>query len=148
MSEPTVGGPVRVNTDTEFEPFNDLERKLLKAATGGPRDGAAFESAMLIETLYAATPRPLAEGALGAGDKVDLLQPTLPDGTRATALFTSLERLAATFPEGGYVGAPGRAMLGLVGAAAVVVNPGHPHAIAWYPDAVQTLLRRPKLELR
>jgi hypothetical protein len=125
-----------------FEPENELEHRLLAAAQGGPNEGLAFEAAMLGLNLYAATPQPMEFGELRSGQKVDLISVTLPDGRRATALFTSTDRLAVTFPHAGYVGAPGRNLVGMVRANSVVLNPGHPHAIAWSPEAIETILKR------
>jgi hypothetical protein len=135
MAEPTPA-------NDSFEPDNELEQRLLAAAQGAAEEGLAFEAALLGLNLFAATPEPMEYGQLRAGQKVDLISVTLPDGRAATALFTSTDRLAATFPHAGFVGAPGRNLLGMVRARSVVLNPGHPHAVAWTPEAIETILKR------
>ena len=102
---------------------------------------------MLEHDLFAATPKPMPAGALGAGDEVELITVEAPGGLTGIALFTSLERLVDTFPQAGYVQAKGSAMLELVKASGVVLNFRQPHSIAWTPEALARVLEaaRPRL---
>ena len=125
--------------DIAFEPFNALERLLLAAANKEPGALAAFQAGLLKHDLYAATPKPMPVGALGAGDQVDLITVDA-GGMRGIALFTSLERLVDSFPQAGYVQSKGAALLGLVRDKGVVLNFNQPHVIAWTPDAIGRVL--------
>lgn len=137
MAQSTTEAPA----NDSFEPQNELEHRIAAAVGGEPAAGLALESAMLGLNLYAATPEPMEFGQLRAGQKVTLLSVDLPDGRKATALFTSTDRLAATFPHAGFVGAPGRNLIAMVRANSIVLNPGHPHSVAWAPDAIEKILR-------
>ncbi len=131
---------------TVFIPVNELENLLWAAATGGAKQGAAFQAAMLEHDLYAATPKPMPAGALGPTDKIDLITVDA-GGMRGIAIFTSLERLADTFPQAGYVQSKGSALLELVKAQGVVLNFRSPHSVAWTPEALGRVLdaARPRL---
>ena len=129
-----------------FIPMNELENLLWAAATGGAKQGAAFQAALLEHDLYAATPKPMAHGTLEGMEKVDLVT-VEAGGVRGIAVFSSLERLADTFPDGGYIQANGAALLNLVRAQGVVLNFRQPHAVAWTPEAIGRVLDAAKPRL-
>ena len=129
-----------------FIPQNELENLLWAAATGGAEQGARFQAALLEHDLYAATPKPMPHGALGPSDKVDLITVDA-GGVRGIAVFTSLERLADSFPEAGYVQSNGAALLNLIRSQGVVLNFRQPHAVAWTAEAIGRVLDAAKPRL-
>ena len=139
MASPSSGARV-------FIPQNELENLLWAAATGGPAQGARFQAALLENDLYAATPKPLAHGTLAGMEKVDLVT-VEAGGVRGIAVFTSLERLGDTFPNGGYIQVKGAALLEVIRAQGVVLNFNQPHAVAWTPDAIGKVLDAAKPRL-
>ena len=122
-----------------FIPQNELENLLWAAATGGADQGARFQAAMLEHDLYAATPKPLMHGTLDGMEKVDLITVDA-GGVRGIAVFTSLERLADSFPKAGYVQTNGRALLEVIRHQGVVLNFNQPHAVAWSAEAIGRVL--------
>ena len=124
---------------TPFMPLNDLERLLMAAASGGADERKAFEAALLVQPLFAATP-----DKDDGGDVVTLLSVEHRGPLRATALFTAAERAAGVFgPDVRTVSWPGRALLETVAENPAVLNPGQPYGVAWGPDAINGLLGRP-----
>lgn len=125
-----------VAAPTDFMPLNDLERLLMAAATGGADERTAFEAALMTEPLYAAT-RDKDDG----GDIVSLLSIEHRGPLRATALFTSPERIEAVFgTTARAVSWPGRVLLETVAENPAVLNPGQPYGVAWGPEAIGGLI--------
>ena len=129
-----------------FIPVNELENLLWAAATGGAEQGARFQAALLEHDLYAATPKPMMHGTLQGMEKVDLITVDA-GGVRGIAVFTSLERLADSFPKAGYVQSEGRVLLEVVRAQGVVLNFGQMHTVAWTPQALARVLDAAKPRL-
>lgn len=129
-----------------FMPANELENLLWAAATGGAAQGARFQAALLTSDLYAATPKPMQHGSLAGMEKVDLVT-VEAGGVRGIAVFTSLERLADTFPNGGYIQTKGQTLLEVIRAKGVVLNFNQPHAVAWTPEAIGKVLDAAKPRL-
>ena len=126
-----------MTTPAPFVPLNDLERLLMAAARGGPDERKAFETALLVEPLHAATP-----DKDDGGDVVTLLSVEHRGPLRATALFTAAERAAAVFgPDVRTVSWPGRILLEMVAENPAVLNPGQPYGVAWGPEAINALIR-------
>lgn len=130
-----------MTTPAPFIPVNALERLLIAAASGGPEERKAFETALLTEPLYAATP-----DKDDAGDVVTLLSVEHRGALRATALFTAAERAAAVFgPKVRTVSWPGRILLEMVAENPAVLNPGQPYGVAWGPEAINGLIGAPSV---
>ncbi len=128
-----------MTTTAPFMPMNTLERLLMAAASGGPEARKAFETALLTEPLYAATP-----DKDDAGDVVTLLSVEHRGALRATALFTAAERAASVFgPKVRTVSWPGRTLLEMVAENPAVLNPGQPYGVAWGPEAINGLIGAP-----
>lgn len=131
---------------TPFMPVNPLERLLMAAASGGADERKAFETALLTEPLYAATP-----DKDEAGDTLTLLSVEHRGPLRATALFTAAERAATVFgPRVRTVSWPGRTLLEMVAENPAVLNPGQPYGVAWAPEAINALVKpwTPPMEAR
>jgi hypothetical protein len=129
-----------------FIPQNELENLLWAAATGGAEQGARFQAALLEHDLYAATPKPMQHGTLAGMEKVDLITVDA-GGVRGIAVFTSLERLADSFPSAGYVQTKGSVLLEVIRRQGVVLNFNQPHAVAWTPEAIGRVLDAAKPRL-
>lgn len=132
---------------SQFEPQNALEVLLIEAS-GDPGQRNAFTKAMLEGELFVATPKPSGEeersAFLEAGDKVSLLNVTRPDGASAAAVFTSQARIVECFgPEVGYLRASGAALLEMVAASGVVLNPSSAYGVHWEADQVAAMLGKP-----
>lgn len=128
-----------MTTPAPFVPVNALERLLMAAASGGAEERKAFETALLTEPLYAATP-----DKDDAGDVVTLLSVEHRGALRATALFTAAERAASVFgPKARTVSWPGRTLLEMVAENPAVLNPGQAYGVAWGPEAINGLIGAP-----
>lgn len=122
-----------------FLPVNDLERLLMAASSGDATARAAFEAALLTEPLFAAT-----RATDDAGDVINLLSVEHRGPLRATALFTSAERIAAVFGDTARaVSWPGLALLRMVAENPAVLNPGQAYGVAWGPEAIGALIGQP-----
>lgn len=122
-----------------FTPLNDLERLLMAAASGGPDERQAFEAALLVQPLFAATP-----DTDDTGDVMTLLSVEHRGALRATALFTAAERAAAVFgPNVRTVSWPGRELLATVAENPAVLNPGQAYGVAWGPETINRLIGAP-----
>lgn len=129
-----------------FEPVNDLERKLMAAATD-PAQRTAFQQALLKADLYAATPEPPASAGsrtLEADEQVQLMNVAAPDGTPVAAVFTSQARVAQAFGPGtGYIGVNGEVLLGLVAGQGAWLNPGSSYGVRWTAEELAAVLGNP-----
>jgi hypothetical protein len=129
-----------------FRPVNALEQRLVAAAQGDRAQQIAFERELPGETLYVATPDSMPEGQreLDHSTPVRLLSISLKDGRRATAVFTSPERMLAVFGEGtGCLGLPARTLFGMIRADPAVLNPGQIYGVVWEPEVLTSLAGMP-----
>lgn len=130
---------------TPFEPLNDLERLLMRAAT--EEDARpAFTQALLGAQLYAVSPDQLPQGdqVLLAATNVSLMMIPLEDGSNATAVFTAPERAGKVYgPDAHLLGMAGRDLLAMVAAQPLLLNPGLGYGVLWSPDDIAGLLGQP-----
>ena len=128
-----------------FEPLNDLERLLVRAATEADQR-PAFTQALLDSQLYAVTPDPGPEGprTAGEGESISLVMVPLEDGGQATAVFTAAERVGQVYGEGShYIALRGRDLIGMVAANPMLLNPGLSYGVLWSREDLALLLGRP-----
>ena len=129
-----------------FTPVNMIERQLVAAANGDHEQQKAFEKFILDETLYVATPETPAEDRVivtEADTTLNFLTVALTDGRQATAVFTSIQRVAETFGNVGYAGFQGRALFEIVRASPAVLNPGQTYGVVWEPESLAAMLGLP-----
>lgn len=122
-----------------------VEQQLIAAANGGTAQQKAFESFILDETLFVATPEAGPEGTvtLQVDTNVSLMMVGLQDGRQATAIFSSPQRIHAVFGEVGYLGIPGRTLFEMIRANPAFLNPGYPYGVVWEPASLSALIGLP-----
>lgn len=128
-----------------FEPLNDLERLLVRAATE-PDQRPAFGRAILESQLCAVSADPGPEGLHVAGDdtRVSLVTIPLEDGRAAIAVFTAPERVSQIYGPGAhYIGMNGRDLIGMISDRPMLLNAGLPYGVLWNPEDLAALLGRP-----
>jgi hypothetical protein len=144
VAPPKEGGSVA--SLVAFQPHNDIERRLIEAATN-PDARAGFQRALLNAQLYAATPTaPAVDGVwtASAGDTVQLLNVEGPEGGQVAAVFTAQERIVEVFGMGaGFVAARGEDLLSMLVPQGAWLNPGFPYSVYWTGDQLSALLGRP-----
>ena len=136
MAEPAV---------PPFEPLNDLERLLVRAATE-PDQRPASTQALLEADLFAVTPDsgPPGSRVAGDGESVSLVAVPLDDGALATAVFTASERVGQVYGLDAYcIGMKGRDLLGIAAERPVLLNPGLAYGVLWGTEDLARLLGRP-----
>lgn len=131
---------------SDFVPQNDLER-ILVAAVADPAQRVAFQREVLRADLYAATPlTPEATGErnVQGGESISILSVTDADGRSWPAAFTSEARLSGLFGAGtGFMRMKGEALLSLVAAEGVVINPGQSYGVIWNAEELRSVLGQP-----
>lgn len=128
-----------------FEPLNDLERLLVRAATE-PDQRPSFTKALLEADLFAVTPDggPLGSRVAGEGESVSLVAVPLDDGALATAVFTAPERAGQVYgPDVYCVGMKGRDLLVIVAERPVLLNSGLAYGVLWSTEDLARMLGRP-----
>jgi hypothetical protein len=128
-----------------FDPLNELERLLMRAATE-PEARPQFTRALLEAQLYAVSPDVLPEGdqVLLAEAQVSLAMVPLENGGAATAVFTAAQRVAQVYgPDAHALGMAGRDLIALVAERPMLLNPGLSYGVLWGPDDLAMLLGRP-----
>lgn len=128
-----------------FEPLNDLERLLVRAATE-PDQRPAFTKALLEADLFAVTPDggPLGSWVAGEGESVSLAAVQLDDGALATAVFSAPERAGQVYgPDAYCIGMKGRDLLGAVAERPVLLNSGLAYGVLWSTEDLAGMLGRP-----
>ena len=128
-----------------FEPLNDLERLLVRAATE-PDQRPAFTQAVLEALLYAVSPDagPTGERTLKADETVSLVMVPIEEGKAATAVFTAPERVAQIYGrDTRYLGMRGTDLIALVADNPLLLNPGLPYGVLWAPEDLAMLLGKP-----
>lgn len=128
-----------------FEPLNDLERLLMRAAVEEDQR-PAFTRALLDAPLYAVSPDPLPEGdqVLLAEARVSLAMVPLENGGAATAVFTAPERVGQVYgPEAHALGMRGADLIAMVAERPLLLNPGLSYGVLWGPEDLAMLLGRP-----
>lgn len=137
---------VKPQPDRPFlKPANDLEHKVIAfSCTPTLETEAALRAALLGSVVFVKVdPESLdPETALPTGGKADLWTATLPDGSTAVGVFTSVDAMASAFPPGTknyYLGFQGDDALPFAKDGALVLNWGlDPHVIL-PPEAIAKL---------
>lgn len=128
-----------------FEPLNDLERLLVRAATE-PDQRPAFARAILDAQLCAvsATAGPSGEQVAGEDRRVSLVTVPLEDGRHAIAVFTAPQRVAQIYgPDTPYIGMRGRDLIAMIVDSPMLLNAGLTYGVLWAPEELAQLLGRP-----
>jgi len=126
-----------------FEPENDLERSLMKAATN-PSHRPQFYRDLLGSVVFVinANPQPLAvqDGVLQQGAQV-AIQPWERNGMSWLPIFSSLSRLQQSLQvEATYLQLNARDFFELTSGANVVLNPGLDYGKEFLPEEIAGML--------
>ena len=135
-----------VDAGPAFEPRNDLEAALMRAARD-PAARPAFNRQLLDAELYVATPEAPAtpsERTVGTGETLRLLNVADPQGNPVPAIFTDETRLADIFGAGtGYARLPASALFEMFAQSGAWLNPGLAYGVLWTADDLAHLLGKP-----
>jgi len=127
----------------KFEPVNDLERSLVRAATD-PAHRPSFSRDILDSDIFVIQEKQ-PSGVQGlrefqAGEEV-ALQTWEQDGKKLTAIFSSLDRLLDFVQaESGYLQMKARDFMGLTLGTTLLLNPGSEYGKEFLPAEVESML--------